>query len=207
MAVAATKEPNRLILFTDAVVAIAVTLLVLPLVDVVPEVAREHRPATEVITGHQPEIWTFLLSFAVIIRLWLSHHKAFQHVRAYSTPLVLCNSAWLLAIVVLPFPTEMVGVFDNSRFTTGLYIGTVFVATGLQAAMYLIIRIDPEVASEDTPLPGEFVLGAVTAAVLLLLALVVALTVPGVGYWALLLLLLSGPVEWAWRRRHAVAAA
>jgi uncharacterized membrane protein len=61
-----------------------------------------------VITGHQPEIWTFLLSFVVIIRLWLPHHKAYQHVRAYSTPLMLCNSAWLLAIVVLPFLTEMV---------------------------------------------------------------------------------------------------
>ncbi|GAA4509519.1 TMEM175 family protein [Actinoallomurus oryzae] len=196
-----------MILFTDAVVAIAVTLLVLPLVDVVPEVAREHRPATEVITGHQPEIWTFLLSFAVIIRLWLSHHKAYQHVRAYSTPLLLCNSAWLLAIVVLPFSTEMVGVFDSSRFTTGLYIGTVLVAAGLQAAMYLIIRSDPEVASQDNPVPGEFVLGPVTATVLLLFSLVVALAVPTVGYWALLLLLLSGPVEWAWRRRRAVAEA
>lgn len=203
----ALKEPHRLILFTDAVVAIAVTLLVLPLVDVVPEVAREHRPATEVITGHQPEIWTFLLSFAVIIRLWLSHHKAYQHVREYSTPLLLCNSAWLLAIVVLPFSTEMVGVFDSSRFTTGLYIGTILVAAGLQAAMYLIIRSDPEVASQDNPVPGEFVLGPVTATVLLLLSLVVALAVPTVGYWALLLLLLSGPVEWAWRRRRAVAEA
>jgi uncharacterized membrane protein len=201
--VAAAKDPDRLLLFTDAVVAIAVTLLVLPLVDVVPEVAREHGKATEVFTAHQAAIWTFLLSFVVIIRIWMAHHRVFQHVRAYSTALILCNAGWLLAIVVLPFTTEMVGVFDSDRFTTGIYIGNVLAASGLQAAMNFIIRADPEVASEENPIPANFAVGSAMTAGLLVLALVFALVVPTVNYRALLLLLLSGPLEALWRRRTA----
>ncbi len=114
----------------------------LPLVDVVSEVAKEHGSAAEVVTRHQPEIWTFLLSFVVIIRLWMAHHRTFQHVGAVSKPLMLCNAGWLLTIVVLPFPTEMVGVYGGDRFTVGLYIGTILLATGFQTAMNLIIRAD-----------------------------------------------------------------
>lgn len=188
---AASGEPHRLILFTDAVVAIAVTLLVLPLVDVVPEAAKAHETAVEVVTKHQPAIWSFLLSFAVIIRLWLSHHHTYQYARAISGPLILCNSAWLLTIVVLPFPTEMVGPYGDDRFTVGFYIGTILIATALQTAMTLIIRADPEAASEEEPMPSELVAGSVAATVLLAAAMVLALAVPGVRYWALLLLFLG----------------
>ncbi|MFB9838367.1 TMEM175 family protein [Actinoallomurus acaciae] len=203
---AVSKEPHRLILFTDAVVAIAVTLLVLPLVDIVPEVAKEHGEAIEVITKHQPEVWTFLLSFVVIIRFWLAHHRAYQHVRAYSTPLILCNAGWLLAIVVLPFPTEVVGVFQSDRFTTGFYIGTIFAVSALQTAMTLIIRADAAVASEENPPTPELAISSATATVLLAAALVVALALPAISYWALFLLLLSAPVEQVLRRRQRVAA-
>lgn len=201
---AASKEPHRLILFTDAVVAIAITLLVLPLVDIVPEVAKEHGEAIEVITKHQPEIWTFLLSFVVIIRFWFAHHRAYQHVRAYSTPLILCNAGWLLAIVVLPFPTEAVGVFHSDRFTTGFYIGTILAVSAFQTAMTLIIGADAEVASEENPPTPELAISSVTATLLLAAALIVALALPAISYWALLLLLLSTPVEQALRRRQRV---
>ena len=80
------RDPDRLVFFTDAVVAIAITLLVLPLVDVVPVAAQNGQSATEVITDHQPEVFGFLLSFAVITRLWFAHHNFFRHVRAYSRP-------------------------------------------------------------------------------------------------------------------------
>jgi uncharacterized membrane protein len=196
--VPASREPNRLILFTDAVTAIAVTLLVLPLADVVPEAMKAHETGVEVVIRHQPEIWTFLLSFAVIIRLWLSHHRTFQHIRAYSQPLVLFNIGWLLAIVVIPFPTEMVGAYGGDRFTVGLYIGTILVANAFMTAMALTAHRDPAVASETDPLTIQYVIASATATLLLLCALILALTVPAVNYWALLLLLLSPAVESAW---------
>ncbi|MFC4048986.1 TMEM175 family protein [Actinomadura syzygii] len=194
------RDPDRLVFFTDAVVAIAVTLLVLPLVDVVPQAARDGQTATEVITEHKPEIFSFLLSFAVISRLWFSHHDFFRHVRACSKPLVMCNAGWLLTIVVLPFPTEMVGVYGNDRFTAGFYIATVLLAVVFQTGLVLVVRANPELASKTAPPPSEYVTGSVTAAGLLAVALVLAVTIPSLSYWTLLLLFLSSAVEKAWRR-------
>ncbi|RFS82019.1 DUF1211 domain-containing protein [Actinomadura spongiicola] len=194
------RDPDRLVYFTDAVVAIAVTLLVLPLVNVVPQAERNGQSAAEVITEHQPEIFGFLLSFAVISRLWLVHHDFFRHVRAYSKPLLMCNVGWLLTIVVLPFPTEMVGVYGDDRFTAGFYIATILAAVLFQTGLELIVRANPELASETAPPPPESLPGSVTAAALLALALVLALTVPSLNYWTLLLLFLSSPIEKAWHK-------
>ena len=55
--------PERLVFFTDAVVAIALTLLVLPLTEIVPELVAAHGEPLEAITHNQPKIWSFLLSF------------------------------------------------------------------------------------------------------------------------------------------------
>ncbi|QXJ21176.1 DUF1211 domain-containing protein [Actinomadura graeca] len=197
------REPDRLVLFTDAVVAIAVTLLVLPLVDVVPQASEAGQSAIEVITEHQPEIWSFLLSFAVIMRLWMAHHRLFQHVRAYSTPLIVCNLGWLLTIIVLPFPTEMAGVYSGERFTPLFYIGTILVATGFQLALTLIARTDPEVASESRPVTPEQVAGSLTVTALLATALLLVLIIPGLGYWTLLLLFLSSRIEKLWLRHYS----
>lgn len=197
------RDPDRLVFFTDAVVAIAVTLLVLPLVNVVPQAAQSGQSATEVITDHQPEIFGFLLSFVVISRLWLAHHNFFRHVRAYSKPLLMCNVGWLLTIIVLPFPTEMVGVYGDDRFTAGFYLATILLAVLLQTGLELIVRGDPELASKTAPPPPDSLPGSVTAAALLAVALVLALLIPSLNYWTLLLLFLSSPIEKAWHRhRH-----
>ncbi len=198
--VASSRDPDRLVFFTDAVVAIAVTLLVLPLVDVVPQAARSGQTATEVVTEHKPEIFGFLLSFAVITRLWFSHHDFFRHVRGLSKPLIMCNAGWLLTIVVLPFPTEMVGVYGDDRFTAGFYIATVLLAVAFQTGLELVVRANPELASKTSPPPSDYLTGSVTAAGLLTLALVLALTIPSLNYWTLLLLFLSSVIEKAWRR-------
>ncbi|HWO59137.1 MAG TPA: TMEM175 family protein, partial [Umezawaea sp.] len=89
------RDPDRLVLFTDAVVAIAITLLVLPLVDVVTESVAEHHTSVQVIAEHRPEIFSFLLSFVVIAQYWVTHHRMFEGVKAYSRPLTVMNLAWL----------------------------------------------------------------------------------------------------------------
>lgn len=198
---AVSRDPDRLVLFTDAVVAIAVTLLVLPLVDVVPEAVGAHRRSVEVVTGHLPQIWAFTLSFAVIIRLWFVHHRVFEHVGGYTRALMALNAGWLFAIVVLPFPTEMVASYPgDDRFTVMLYIGNVLVASAFQAALAGLSYRDPDVASKTDPTSIESVRASLSTVVLLLLSLAVVAVFPGVSYFALLLLFLSKPVSGIWRR-------
>jgi uncharacterized membrane protein len=195
------RSAERLVFFSDAVVAIALTLLILPLADVVPEAAAEHADSLKVITENQWKIYSFLLSFFVIGRLWMSHHRIFEQIKAYNRWLMNVNLWWLLTIVVLPFPTEMIGGFDDDRFTAVFYIATILAADACLLAITLITRRDPDVARNPGGVPDrQFFMGVFNVG-LLVLALALAALVPGVRYLALLLLLLNLPVAMIYRRR------
>jgi uncharacterized membrane protein len=200
MSRAISRDPDRLVLFTDAVVAIAVTLLVLPLVDVVPETVRGHGASSAVITEHRAQIYSFLLSFAVIIRLWLVHHRTFEHISGYTRALMLWNAGWLLAIVVLPFTTEMVASYSaHDRFTIGFYIGVVLTAAVCQTVITVISYRTADVASEDDPPTIGAVRGGLSTVLLLLVALAVGVVFPQVSYYGLLLLVVEPLVSRGWR--------
>jgi uncharacterized membrane protein len=188
LTVSVSKSPERLVFFSDAVVAIALTLLVLPLAEAVPEAVGQQMTSLEVITENQWQIYSFLLSFIVIARLWISHHRVFAQVTSYNTPLVVANLCWLLTIVVLPFPTEMVGAFGEDRFTTLFYIGTMLASSICQLAIILIIRGNPELGGSPHELSDRQRFGIVVNTVTMMLALTLTALVPGVGYLSILLL-------------------
>jgi uncharacterized membrane protein len=186
-----TRNPDRLVLFTDAVVAIAVTLLILPLVEVVTESKAEGLTAVEVITEHKPQVYTFLLSFVVIARFWLTHHQMFEHVRAYNTRLIQLNLGWLLTVVVLPFPTEIIGTYESDRFTAGFYVGTILALSIFQTALTLLIRNHPELERPDNPVTERGLIGSLATTGLFVVAFVLAALVPGVNFYALFVLFLT----------------
>jgi uncharacterized membrane protein len=181
------RGAERLVFFTDAVVAIAITLLVLPLVDAVGEAVAAGAPSIDVITENGPQIFSFLLSFYVIAQLWSAHHQLFQGVTVARRGVVTLNMVWVLTIVVLPFATEMIGGYGADRFTVLLYIGMVLASSACLTALSVVIR-------------GRLVAGAGSATGLLVVALLLTVLVPAVGYGSLLLLLLSPLVERLWRR-------
>jgi uncharacterized membrane protein len=199
------RSPERLVFFSDAVVAIALTLLILPLADAAPDAAEKYAHSFEVITANQAKIYSFLLSFAVIARLWMAHHRLFEEVKAYNQRLMQLNLCWLLTIVVLPFPTEMIGKFHDDRFTAAFYIGTMLAANICLFGMVLTVRADPALAKHSDGISDRrrFMLGVTTA--ILAVALVLAASVPRVGYFALLLLVLSSPIGWIRYRRDTPA--
>jgi uncharacterized membrane protein len=198
--VSTSRDPDRLILFTDAVVAIAITLLVLPLVDLVPEVKAEGGDAVGVISEHWQEIFTFLLSFVVIASFWLGHHRVFEHVRAYTPAMMRLNLLWLLTIVVLPFPTEIIGAFDTDRFTAGLYIGTILALSICQSALTWMVRGHKELEKTDNPIGQPELVGSLLLTGLTVLAFLLASLVPGVHFYAMFLLLLSPVLMRVWKR-------
>jgi len=176
-----------MVVFGDAAVAIAITLLVLPLTEAVPEAIHGDRSALEFVRDLQPEIYTFLLSFAVIAQLWAAHHRLFEHVVTYSPALLRWHLAWLLTIVVLPFPTAMTAGFGDERFPPLLYIGTVLASSLCLTALNLVVRRDPRLHDGDLSARQMFHARTITAVLVVALGLAV---IPGVGYLALLLLLL-----------------
>ena len=95
---------ERLTFFSDAVVAIAITLLALELP--VPEglsVGELWHSATH----DWFEYVAFVLSFFVIAQQWTGHHRVFKYVTGSDRALVTLNFFWLFAIVVTPFATKL----------------------------------------------------------------------------------------------------
>jgi uncharacterized membrane protein len=186
----AQREPHgveRLVLFTDAVVAIAITLLVLPLVDVVSEAEAAGEPSIDVVIENWAQIFSFLLSFFVIAQLWSAHRELFESVTVARRGVFTLNMLWVLTIVALPFSTEMVGAYGDDRFTVLLYVGSVLASSACLSALSVAAR-------------GRLVPGALGVTGTLAVAFLLVVLIPGVGYASLLLLLVSPLVQRLWER-------
>ncbi|RFA17939.1 TMEM175 family protein [Subtercola boreus] len=188
-----TRGYDRLVNLSDAVIAIAVTLLILPLVDDVGRLGTQS-PA-DFLADQGLQLFLFALSFVVIARFWLLHHQIYRNIDGYTLPLIWVNFAWLLSIVFLPFPTELLGRGSSiDRTAASLYIGTMVVTSLTSLVQMALIIRRPEMQIEavrDTLRLTPSVVSTVTMAVALLLAL----TIPGAGVYPLLLLILGGRVE------------
>ncbi len=198
-----TRGLDRLITFADAVVAIAATLLVLPLVDSVSPsgIGTVH----ELLTKDRHALIAFALSFGVIWRFWLVHHSIYENVIDYSRPLVWCIYLYLFGIVFLPYPTEILGTTDSDSVASlTLYIGTLFVIIATNLGQQWIITRTPALQAPDVR--GTLtVIPAATTTVAIVIAFVVAVSVPAIGLWSLLLLTTTGFADrWLMRRRPPV---
>jgi uncharacterized membrane protein len=177
------KSPERLVFFSDAVVAIAMTLLVLPLADLVKDA---HFSSQVFDRQNQWFLYSFLLSFVVIMRFWLSHHRIFEDVKAYNHTLMMVNMGWLLSIVVLPASTEMVAHFNGEdRLTHIVYGINLFLSSVLLTTLEWVIRHDPEV--QGNRISDRRWFDGLTTSASLLVVLIVMAVVPSLGYYPLLL--------------------
>jgi hypothetical protein len=102
---------------SDAVFAIAMTLLVLTL----------DTPATNDLTGalvdQLPQLSAFLLGFALVANLWWQHHKLFELLGSLEGGLIGINLVLLGAVALVPFPTSLVGNAPTDRAAVLPFIG------------------------------------------------------------------------------------
>jgi uncharacterized membrane protein len=195
---------DRLISFTDAVAAIAITLLVLPLVDLVPNAGAAGN-AGDFLSAIVPEITSFLISFLVIARLWIAHHAVFEHVEAYSSALLRLSLFWALTIVVLPLFTAMTAEFSSQSLVVGLYIGTMTLSSASLTAMNILVHRSAALEADDYPLSRHSVFASAATTVSFIGALLIGVLIPVVGYYSLLILFLADPVGAVIERRTAPA--
>jgi uncharacterized membrane protein len=188
---------DRLITFLDAVVAIAITLLVLPLVDVLPEEGAAVDLPT-LLAEEAARFGAFSLSFVVIARFWLVHHRLVEQVGSYDRTFVLLNLLWTMTIVLLPFATEVAAVYGADRLAVAVYIGTMTLSSACLTLLELVIARRHRLRRTGADEEGDPTRAVLTTGTFVL-ALLVGVAVPAVGYSALFLLFLPGPV----RRRLA----
>jgi len=130
------RELDRIVFFSDAVFAIAITLLVLSIE--VPEIpanlVAEELPGR--LLDLQPDILSYVLSFLVILSFWMAHHSIFRFVKRYDRGLIWLNSLFLMCIAFLPFPTHLLGDYADQQLVVGIYAGSLAVTRLLLTAVW-----------------------------------------------------------------------
>lgn len=134
------RAADRFVSFSDAVIAIAITLLALALP--VPDTSHQ----TNVQILHKlgalwPNYRDFLISFAVIGGHWATHRRIFRYVRRVGGHVDRLNMIWLLMMIVMPYATKLLSSDGGAlgvRFA--IYAGIQIIATGCLMEMSREIR-------------------------------------------------------------------
>lgn len=100
------RTVDRFITFSDGVVAVAITLLALPLVSTLP---AEGQSALELAASNLGPIAVFLFTFAVVAIMWSAHNRVVNGLRTYDGVIFWLNTAWLALIVLLPWVSDLYG--------------------------------------------------------------------------------------------------
>jgi uncharacterized membrane protein len=188
-------EFARLVNLSDAVFAIAMTLLVLGLA--VPDVAAQELGSE--LRKVLPELVAFLLAFGLVASLWWQHHKLFARLGLVDRGLVGLTLAMLAAVALVPFPTGLIGSYPTTRAAVLPFIGVFIVLIVLFVAM---VRHAQRVRAWARPMPPatySWVMAGflVTLAVMLLAGLVAVVSPVA----ALVVLAVSGGPEQLLARR------
>lgn len=108
--------------------------------------------------------------------------------------------AWMFTIVWLPVPTAMVGAMPSDTAQKSLYVGTLIVASALFLMLRVYLRHHPQLHGISDNLLRDGIRADAVTIGLFAVALTVAVLVPPIGYFAMLLMLLTGPVITVVRR-------
>jgi uncharacterized membrane protein len=111
---------ERLIFFTDAVAAIAMTLLAFGLTTQIAAGAGNRAALATLAHGYR-EYLAFLISFVIIGRHWRAHHRLFRYVSRLDSRIISLNMVWLLMIVIMPFATRLLSGVGGFAIVFSLY--------------------------------------------------------------------------------------
>jgi uncharacterized membrane protein len=140
---------DRIVFFSDAVFAIVITILVLPLTADVGLSEGAGGLASQV-WALRPKLLAFAVSFLVIGQFWIAHHRIFNRVRRYDLPLMWLNLVSLLTISFLPFPTALLGAASSEDHSVVVfYAATLTVCSVMLSATLLYALWVGRLVDED----------------------------------------------------------
>jgi len=175
---------ERMILFSDAVFAIAITLLVIEIK--IPELHGEHITDKALLGELKhliPKFLGFIISFMLIGIYWTVHHRMFGYVTNYTPKLLRLNLLFLFFIALMPFSTGFYGEYtgvlmrDQLKVPMSFYVLNFACAGFVYYLMWVYITnpknkvaepsVDPEIAMlariRSLTVPSVFVLMLIVA--------------------------------------------
>ncbi|MGN2246619.1 TMEM175 family protein [Frateuria sp. GZRR35] len=195
---------ERLKAFSDAVFAIAITLLVIevhvPRLDTLDDAAYLAALAHLV-----PSFMGFVLSFLTIGALWMAHHRLFGVLEGYEPKLMWPNMLLLMVMAFMPFATALMSSNPLARVPEVFYSATLLAAGLLQLLLFQVAlkpgRVRADVPPEEINALRWRSLTLPTAATI---ALLTAWHMPGNNNFFLLLIPLLARAYAALGRRRAL---
>ncbi len=115
---------NRLESFSDGVIAVAITLLVLGIT--VPTASSGH-PLSHELASRWPQYVAYAVSFMTIGIIWINHHAMIARLRAADHTILILNLVLLMTIGVLPFATELMAHYlrrPGQSLAAAIYAGS-----------------------------------------------------------------------------------
>jgi uncharacterized membrane protein len=119
----ADEDRGRFLAFSDGVFAFAATLLAVSLAAPVlrPDQLSE-LPGR--LRDLRPQVLAYAISFLVVSSFWGAHRQIFRRIPRLDDALIAMNSALLMLIAVLPFPTAVLGLYSSVPIAVVLYAAT-----------------------------------------------------------------------------------
>jgi uncharacterized membrane protein len=192
---------ERIVFFSDAVIAIAITLLAVELR--LPELPPGQTDASllDALSRDGPSIFAFVLSFTVIALFWLGHYRTFRYVVDADGRLVAINFAFLFCIAILPYPTSIIATQGDLPSATIVY-ALFAIATGIMSTLLWVYptRIAHLASSDVTPAIARYVsYRTAVIPVVFAVSIPVALVSPHLAW---VIWLLAAPLQALMTRRY-----
>jgi uncharacterized membrane protein len=119
------ESPTRVEAFSDGVFAIAITLLILEI-----RVPHADHGLWAGLLALWPSYLAFVMSFIVILIMWVSHHGLLRMVHGVNYPILFANGLLLLTVTFVPFPTAVLAehlATPEAGTAVAFYCATFFV--------------------------------------------------------------------------------
>jgi uncharacterized membrane protein len=114
---------ERVLFFSDAIVAIAITLLAL---DLKLELPEDHHLTFQDLYLPWKNYLAFFLSFINIANFWRTHHQIYTYINKMNDRTMTYNICWLFFIVTLPFSTSVLSTHFGDSAAIFLYSMNIF---------------------------------------------------------------------------------
>ena len=153
---------DRLINFSDAIVAVAITVLVLPIAGL--NIERGETTVWEVLGEHRGEIITFFFTFFVVSVMWLTHNRVMNELRGYDGIIFWLNTTWLAVIAFLPVTSALYGDTESGWVSAGgdlygsgmLYWGSMALISLITTLIVRHARKNPELYVSEQVAKGTW---------------------------------------------------
>jgi uncharacterized membrane protein len=144
-----TYQSERVIAFSDGVMAVAITLLVLDLK--LPENVSDAELSAS-LRNSLHGVACYALSFIVIGSFWMAHHEQYSYIRRVDPLLLWLNLFFLMTIGLIPFLTSVLS--DHAGpLPTALYAWVMVATCVLLAAMWWYACRNPDLIAPNVPQP------------------------------------------------------